>query len=110
MDRLRRITPSSLAGQIILVVAIALFVAQALNFALLYRERERQLLAIASAPAAARILDAIDRRERFPGRTERISWSTVAPELHGKRRSDIERRARSLLEEAGANVLAIRAV
>lgn len=110
MKLLRGITPSSLAGQIILVVAIALFVAQALNFALLYRERERQLLAIASAPAAARILDAIDRRERFPGRTERISWSSVTPELTGKRRPDIERRARTLLEEAGANILAIRAV
>src|SRR3546814_6110446 len=51
---LRRLVPSSLAGQIILVVAIALFVAQAINFTLLLRERERQRLTVATAPAVAR--------------------------------------------------------
>lgn len=106
----RRLMPSSLAGQIILVVAIALFVAQALNFALLYRERERQLLAIASAPAAARIVDAIDRREARSGRIERVQWSSGAPDITGKRRSDIERRAQNMLEDAGVTVLSIRAV
>lgn len=110
MEFLRRFTPSSLAGQIILVVAVALFVAQALNFALLYRERERQLLAIASAPAAARIVDAIERRETRPARVERIRWSSTAPHLSGVRRPDIERRARNMLEEADVTVLSIRAV
>src|SRR3546814_5088982 len=63
---LRRLVPSSLAGQIILVVAIALFVAQAINFTLLLRERERQRLTVATAPAVARIIDAIERRSGNP--------------------------------------------
>src|SRR3546814_9397542 len=63
---LRRLVPSSLAGQIILVVAIALFVAQAINFTLLLRERERQRLTVATAPAVARIIDAIERRSGHP--------------------------------------------
>lgn len=111
MAFLRRLIPSSLAGQIILVVAIALFVAQAVNFALLFRERERQLLGIASAPAAARILDAVERPSwRRSGWNERVTWSTMAPELEGRRRPEIEQRTRAMLREAGLEVLSIRAV
>jgi len=36
-----RLWPQSLVGQIIALVALALFVAQAINFGLLYRERIR---------------------------------------------------------------------
>src|SRR3546814_14456087 len=50
---LRRLVPSSLAGQNILVVAIALFVAQAINFTLLLGERERPRLTVGTAPAVA---------------------------------------------------------
>lgn len=110
MKAVRRLLPSSLAGQIILVVAIALFVAQAVNFAFLYRERERQLLAIASAPAAARIVEAIDGRDRSLDQNERITWSATAPVIAGARRPDIERRAGAMLEVAGLEILSIRAV
>jgi signal transduction histidine kinase len=110
MKTVRRLLPSSLAGQLILVVAIALFVAQAVNFAFLYRERERQLLAIASAPAAARIIDAIEGRERRLNRMERISWSAAAPVIAGRRRTDIEQRAGAMLENAGLEIRSIRAV
>jgi signal transduction histidine kinase len=110
MKAVQRLLPSSLAGQIILVVAIALFVAQAVNFAFLYRERERQLLAIASAPAAARIVDAIEGRDRSLDRMERISWSAAAPVIAGQRRPDIEQRAGVMLENAGLEILSIRAV
>lgn len=110
MQAVRRLLPSSLAGQIILVVAIALFVAQAVNFAFLYRERERQLLAIASAPAAARIVDAIEGRQRSLVRTEWISWSAAAPVIAGRRRPDIEQRAGAMLENAGLEIRSIRAV
>jgi signal transduction histidine kinase len=110
MKIVRRLLPSSLAGQIILVVAIALFVAQAVNFAFLYRERERQLLAIASAPAAARIIDAIEGRDRRLNRMERISWSAAAPVIAGRRRPDIEQRAGAMLENAGLEIRSIRAV
>jgi signal transduction histidine kinase len=110
MKTVRRLLPSSLAGQLILVVAIALFVAQAVNFAFLYRERERQLLAIASAPAAARIVDAIEGRERRLNHMERISWSAAAPVIVGRRRPDIEQRAGAMLANAGLEILSIRAV
>src|SRR3546814_7735085 len=60
---LRRLVPSSLAGQIILFVAISLFLAQAINFTLLLRERERQRLTVATAPAVARIIDALEDRK-----------------------------------------------
>src|SRR3546814_12557356 len=59
---LRRLVPSSLAGPIILVVALALFVAQALNFTLLLRERERQRLTVATARAGARLIGALEPR------------------------------------------------
>lgn len=110
MKAVRHLLPSSLAGQLILVVAIALFVAQAVNFAFLYRERERQLLAIASAPAAARIVEAIERQDQSLDQNERISWSSAAPVIAGARRPDIERRASAMLENAGLEILSIRAV
>lgn len=37
-----RLWSQSLVGQIILIVALALFVAQAINFTLLFRERDRK--------------------------------------------------------------------
>ena len=40
MRRLR-LWPQSVVGQIIILVALALFVAQAINFTLLLRERQR---------------------------------------------------------------------
>ncbi|MCF8707418.1 HAMP domain-containing sensor histidine kinase [Rhizorhapis sp. SPR117] len=110
---MRRIFPASLVGQVILIVALALFVAQAVNFALLYRERERQLLTVAAAPAAARVIDAIDRlgsgATSFP-RVERVVFSQSAPVIAGQRRSDIEQRASDMLNEAGVRVLSIRAI
>src|SRR3546814_20587575 len=53
-------------GQISLVVAIAFVVGKAINFTLLLRERERQRLTVATAPAVARIIDAIERRSGNP--------------------------------------------
>lgn len=109
----RRFRPSSLAGQIILVVAVALFVAQAVNFVLLFRERERQRLIIATAPAVARVIDAIDRQagraNPFPP-PERIVYSPVPPHHAGKRRMDIEDRASDMLEDAGLAVREVRAI
>ncbi|MES2338535.1 MAG: HAMP domain-containing sensor histidine kinase [Pseudomonadota bacterium] len=53
--------PTSLSGQIALLVAIALFVAQAINFALLLRERREFRLAAATNPAITRLADASER-------------------------------------------------
>src|SRR3546814_8807605 len=108
---LRRLVPSSLAGQIILVVAIALFVAQAINFTFLLRERERQRLTVATAPAVAHIIDAIERRSGNPAHSfgggpaqERLAFTDRMPNHEGKRRGDIESRAGALLAEADITV------
>lgn len=52
--------PRSLAGQLALLLAVALFVAQAINFALLLRERRSAQAAQVSGPAIARLVDAIE--------------------------------------------------
>jgi signal transduction histidine kinase len=56
-----RILPRSLAGQLALLVALALFVAQALNFALLLRERQAYRFAQIAVPTITRIVDAAER-------------------------------------------------
>lgn len=79
--------PRSLAGQMALLVALALFVAQAINFALLLRDRTNFRIAQAARPAAIRIADAVDRSAagRSPredrGRVRRLDRSPVTPDM-----------------------------
>ena len=54
MRRLR-LWPQGVVGQIIILVALALFVAQAINFTLLLRERQRIELTAQTAPGVFRI-------------------------------------------------------
>ena len=56
-----RLWPRSLAGQMALLIALALFVAQALNLAVAVRDRREFRLAQATRPAAIRIADALER-------------------------------------------------
>ena len=66
-----RLWPQSLVGQIIILVAIALFVAQAINFGLLLRERNRVELTSQTAPVVYRVINALDiRPDRRPRRGE----------------------------------------
>ena len=58
-----RLWPRSLIGQLVFAVAVMLFVAQAVNFALLARGQKQQMLAHGGGMAVARIIDAIDRHE-----------------------------------------------
>ncbi|WP_083942796.1 sensor histidine kinase [Sphingomonas soli] len=58
---MRRYFPKSLTGQIALLVGIALFVAQAINFGLLLNERRGARFAQVIAPAVTRIVDAADQ-------------------------------------------------
>ncbi len=58
---LRRIGPKSLAGQLMLVLALALLLAQAVNLALLVRASRQERLTSVAAGAAAQIADASDR-------------------------------------------------
>ncbi len=59
--RLRVGAPRSLSGQIALLVAVALFVAQAINFALLYRERRELRFTQIVTPTVTRVVDAAER-------------------------------------------------
>ena len=78
-----RLWPRSLAGQLALLLALALFAAQAVNFALLLHERSVLRLEQVTGPAAARLLDAIERTQagRGPvadrGRVRRLPTSPV---------------------------------
>jgi signal transduction histidine kinase len=56
-----RLWPRKLAGQMALLIALALFVAQAINFAMLLRERRSFALSQITGPAATRFADAIER-------------------------------------------------
>ena len=83
-SRLRfRPWPRSLAGQMALLVALALFVAQAINFALIVRDRSTYVLAAATRPAAIRIADALDREAagrpiaEDRGRVRRLATSPI---------------------------------
>ncbi|WP_332817482.1 sensor histidine kinase [Sphingopyxis sp.] len=59
-----RLWPKSLIGQLVFAVAVMLFAAQAINFALLVRGQKQQTLAHGGGMAVARIIDAIDRDRR----------------------------------------------
>ena len=56
-----RLWPKSLVGQLVFAVAATLFVAQAINFALLLRGQKQQALAHGGGMAVARIVDALER-------------------------------------------------
>ncbi|MFY9351396.1 ATP-binding protein [Sphingobium sp.] len=121
MKRLR-LWPQSLVGQIILLVAIGLFVAQAINFGLLLRERSRLALTGQTAPAVYRIINALDARaDRWSGQGEarpqgrnRRDWRAVRfvegrPVLPGNPRPDIERRAADMFADIGVTVRSLAA-
>lgn len=56
--------PRSLTGQMALLIALALFVAQAINLSVLVRDRTAFRLAQATGPVATRIADALERDQR----------------------------------------------
>ncbi|MGN5374542.1 sensor histidine kinase [Sphingomonas hankookensis] len=108
---MRRFWPTSLPGQIALLVAVALFVAQALNFALLLRERRAFRFAEITLPAVTRLIDAAERhraprvgqpaanpRDRMRG--VRLVTDRV-PVLRGEPETDVESAIRSGFAEAG---------
>ena len=100
--------PRSLAGQMALLVAVALFVAQAVNFALIARDRSANRLQQASALPALRIADAIGREaEGQPiasdrGRIRRLDANPIAADL--PRRTDVAEAVRANLTRMGVAV------
>ncbi|WP_066657083.1 sensor histidine kinase, partial [Sphingomonas sp. CCH9-H8] len=108
---MRRFVPSSLTGQIALLVALALFVAQAINFALILRERRSLRFEQVTAPAITRVVDAAERirdgRFRDPpeGRKARLRLEPTNPIPAGLRsKPDVEEGIRASLAEAGIPV------
>ncbi|WP_233150659.1 sensor histidine kinase [Sphingomonas mollis] len=108
MTVLSRLWPRKLAGQIALLIALALFVAQAINFTLLLRERRFFALAQITGPAATRFADAIERsaQGRPPvadrGRVRLVSANPVPATL--PREPEVEKSLRSGLAESGVQV------
>ena len=107
-----RLWPRSLVGQIILLVAIALFVAQAINFGLLLRERTRLTLTAQTAPGVYRIVDALDSRgePRDGDRPLRARFVEGVPRLKGEARPEVEKRALTMFADVGLPIRSIRVV
>jgi signal transduction histidine kinase len=84
-----RLWPKSLVGQLVFAVAVMLFVAQAINFALLVRGQKQQFLAHGGGMAVARIIDAVERDRRGDFRARR----------DGERRGRGERGAKQVISE-----------
>jgi signal transduction histidine kinase len=59
-----RLWPRGLVGQLLLAVAVTLFIAQAINLGLLARGQRQQQLAHIGGMTAARIIDALEREGR----------------------------------------------
>ena len=103
-----RLWPRSLAGQMALLVALALFVAQAINFGLLLRERRAFLLEQITGPAITRVIDAIERTAhgRGPvadrGRVRRLPQNPITPKM--RREPTIEAAIREGLRDSDVAV------
>lgn len=70
---MRRFLPRSLIGQIALVMAVALLIAQAINFSLIFTERQRVSRAQIEGPAASRFIMNAQRLAADPD-DERTDW------------------------------------
>ncbi|WP_033073448.1 ATP-binding protein [Sphingopyxis sp. MWB1] len=113
-----RLWPRSLVWQLVVAVALMLFLAQAINFALLVRGQKQQLLAHGGGMAVARIIDAIDRDRRglFDAqgrdvrpqqhRSQRVRAldHSPPPPVGGKRLPELSAYVANLLNEADVPV------
>ena len=104
-----RIWPRSLAGQMALLIALALFAAQAINFALILRDRAEFRLAQATRPVATRVADALEREalgrrpiEPDRGRVRRVAANPVP--AGAERHPEIVAELRRQLAELGVGV------
>ena len=121
-----RLWPKSLVGQLVFAVAVMLFVAQAINFALLARGQKQQFLAHGGGMAVARIIDAVERDRRGDfrgsrgdddgdghgrdrGRKQIISNAPIPVPTGAKRMPDLAAYVSGLLQEADVQVEAVEA-
>jgi signal transduction histidine kinase len=110
---LKRLWPKSLGAQLALLVALALGVAQAVNFTLLLKATQRQNFVATATLAIARLAETVQRTrtgQTTPAMLRGSMASAVSP--IGPRmdvRPDIAAHARNLLDEAGIGVGRIHA-
>ena len=106
-----KLWPRSLAGQMALLIALALFAAQSINFATILHERGRLRLEQLTGPAVVRFSDATERLEQ--GRSiasdrGRVRLQARNPVPAGApREADIERQLATALTGAGLRVEAV---
>ena len=107
----RLLVPRSLTGQMMALVAVALFVAQAVNFTVLLGERRAFRFEQVVGPAAVRLVDATERESAgrplsaSRGRVRLLPYDPITRDL--PRRDDIATALRRALGEAGLKVGAI---
>lgn len=109
-----RLVPRNLAGQMVLLIGVALLVAQLVNLALILNEREKANLAQAEGPAVARFVSVagdhiLEGRRLSRGRFGRFSLVPASTIAEKDRRPGLEARVRNALVDAGVNVRAVRA-
>jgi signal transduction histidine kinase len=98
-----RLWPRSLAGQLTLIIAVALFAAQLINFGMILRERRQFALEQIAGPAAARFVDAFERPQRIgAGQHARVRLMAANPIPLGQPREPaVEASLRTALSDAG---------
>lgn len=102
---LARLVPRSLAGQMAALIGLALFVAQAVNFGILLRERAALRIEQTTGPAAARIADGLERENAGRALPSRRGWlrrsdsNPIDPQA--EHRPEIARELRAKLTRAG---------
>ncbi|HEU0133909.1 MAG TPA: ATP-binding protein [Allosphingosinicella sp.] len=121
---MRRLAPSSLLGQMLLLIGAALLVAQAVNFAFILNEQQKLSLARSEGPAigrftqAASVLAATTPRQRplllsahrsGPATVYRLVARSAIDRHRLSREAGIEARLAQSLREAGVAVRSVRA-
>ncbi|HET9428217.1 MAG TPA: ATP-binding protein [Allosphingosinicella sp.] len=113
---MNRLLPKSLIGQIALLMAIALLIAQAINFSLVFSERQRATRAQVEGPAVSRFVtiaqriapvDPEQREGLLPLRGRRTRYSLDTDSVLDPGRSE-GRIAQRLRETAAENGLVLR--
>ncbi|MDQ0836596.1 signal transduction histidine kinase [Sphingomonas faeni] len=102
--------PRSLAGQMALLIALALLVAQVINFGLVLRDRVEFRLSQATRPVAIRIADALDREAHAGrpltadrGRVRRLAQNPIPPGAY-ERHPEVAEELRRQLADQGVTV------
>lgn len=111
---MKRIGPKSLGAQLALLVALALGLAQAVNFTLLLQATRRQAFLQTSTLAVARLAETIQRTRAGmaipPGAGNGALFTTESPIRPGMRQlPEVVEGGREMLDQVGLRVGAIRA-